>query len=48
MSAKIAKRIRKEINYHPRDPRKYVLGKRGIEIDPTDKRSLYQEMKKER
>lgn len=59
MNCKTTKRIRKSIGYHPSDPRKYVainatIRKRKDEstsatiiVDPTDKRALYQEIKKE-
>lgn len=48
MNTKAAKALRKEIGYHPSQPRKYMHTGQGIELDPSDKRALYQEMKKER
>lgn len=69
MNTKAAKRLRREIGYHPRDERKYAsksfkrkiqtvdvktkkpkiieVELKSVEIHPSDKRSLYQEMKKE-
>jgi hypothetical protein len=69
MNTKAAKRLRREIGYHPRDERKYAsrsfkrkiesfdvktkkpkiieVELKSIEVHPSDKRSLYQGMKKE-
>lgn len=47
MSHKIAKALRKEIKYHPTDERVYTRENNILEIHPTDKRALYQELKKE-
>lgn len=51
MSAKKAKKIRKEIKYTPsNDDRSYVKVARSstLELNPIGRRALYQEMKKER
>lgn len=49
MNTKKAKALRRELRYHPSQPRSYVMvNKKGtIELSQTDKRFLYQEIKKE-
>lgn len=50
MNSKTAKRLRKEANYHPTDPRKYEwVGpkKTTQELSASCSRSLYRELKKE-
>ena len=44
-NAKSMKRLRKEIGYHPSDPRSYAEGEFTI-LSPRCSRSVYQKMKR--